>query len=186
MTLYAPDEPTVVLARLEPRDARPSTVLVVGRIFDWVAISLLALLVCTFICQQAFGVFHTVRTAAEFPLDVAIAASSQSDQLRPGYIERTEWTKVSELPSLRVFPTAAGRQPSVGVVDPDVAWAQVVALSPDADTPGMREQFVCHLRFAEFAEPGKSSWNLEPWRPIVNAANMIESRCNPGGFEERI
>ena len=24
---------------------------------------------------------------------------------------------------------------------------------------------MCHWQFAEFAEPGKTSWNLEPWRP---------------------
>jgi hypothetical protein len=186
--LYAAGEATVIHQYVAPQEAqqhpRQSTVRTVGTVIDWIAMSLLALSVCAFICQQAFGAFRPVETAAQFPLNVAVAAV-QGDQHEP-YIGHTEWTTVGNLPSLRVYPTAAGRQPSVGVVDPDAAWAQVVALSPDADTPGMREQFVCHLRFAEFAEPGKVSWNIEPWRPIVNGANMIESRCNPGGAEERL
>ena len=51
--------------------------------------------------------------------------------------------------------------------------------SPDADTPGMREQFLCHWQLAEFAEPGKTSWNLEPWRPEVDAADDDRSRLQP-------
>ena len=34
--------------------------------------------------------------------------------------------------------------------------------------PGMRAQFMCHWQFAELADPGKVSWNLEPWRPEVD------------------
>jgi hypothetical protein len=186
--LLASGESTVMHEYVAPHESRQhprqSTVRTAGRIIDWIAMSLLALSVCAFICQQAFGAFRPVETAVEFPLTIAMAAV-QGAQPVP-YIEHTEWTKVGNLPSLRVYPTAAGRKPSVGVVNPDAAWAQVVALSPGADTPGMREQFVCHLRFAEFAEPGKVSWNIEPWRPVVNGANMIESRCNPGGAEEQI
>jgi hypothetical protein len=159
-----------------------------GRIFDWISISLMGLLVCAFICQQGFGVFHTVETAASFPLDIAVAASTTVEQQGAAqrYVDHTEWTIVGNMRSLRVYPTAAGRQSAVGFVDADDAWAQVVRLNPDANTAGMREQFVCHLRFAEFAEPGKVSWNLEPWRPIVNGAALIESRCNPGGPEEQL
>jgi Protein of unknown function (DUF2599) len=187
MTLYAADEPTEALPRLAPQRAVPSTVRVLGRVVDWLGVSVMALLVCTFICQQGFGAIRMVETAAEFPLAIATATFSSATQgPAQEYIEHTEWARVGDLRSLRVYPTAAGRQPAVGVVNPDAAWAQVVAMSPDADTPGMREQFVCHLRFAEFAEPGKVSWNLEPWRPIVDGASMIQSRCNPGGAEERL
>ena len=56
--------------------------------------------------------------------------------------------------------------------------------SPDAAIPGMQEQFLCHWNFAEFVEPGKVSWNLEPWRPEVDYNEMIATRCNPGGTEE--
>jgi hypothetical protein len=185
---YQVGEATAIHQYAAPQEgqqhSRRSTARTVGRAIDWIAMSLLALSVCAFICQQAFGAFRPVETAVTFPLDIAMAAV-QGDQ-QEQYVGHTEWTKVGNLTSLRVYPTAAGRQPSVGIVNPEAAWAQVVAQSPDADTPGMREQFVCHLRFAEFAEPGKASWNIEPWRPIVNGASMIESRCNPGGAEERL
>jgi hypothetical protein len=48
----------------------------------------------------------------------------------------------------------------------------------------MREQFMCHWQYAEFAQPGKTSWNLEPWRPQVTADQMVAAGCNPGGTEE--
>ncbi len=40
----------------------------------------------------------------------------------------------------------------------------------------MHEQFLCHWTFAELAEPGKTSWNLEPWRPEVTPEVMLASR----------
>ena len=70
------------------------------------------------------------------------------------------------------------------VASVDEAWAEVLVLSPDADTAGMRAQFVCHWQFAELVQPGKASWNLEPWRPVVNDAEMFATGCNPGGPEE--
>ena len=50
----------------------------------------------------------------------------------------------------------------------DEAWAEVLALSPDADSPGMKDQFICHWELAELGQPGKVSWNLEPWRTEVS------------------
>ena len=47
----------------------------------------------------------------------------------------------------------------------------------------MRAQFLCHWNFAEFAEPGKTSWDLEPWRPAVDDSQMLLAGCNPGGAE---
>jgi hypothetical protein len=105
----------------------------------------------------------------------------------PPFVDHTEWTQWGRLTSLRVYPTtsgrAAARQPGMAG-GADEAWAEVLALSPDADTPGMRAQFVCHWQFAEMAQPGKTSWNLEPWRPVVDDAQMFASGCNPGGPEE--
>ena len=60
----------------------------------------------------------------------------------------------------------------------------MLTLSPDADMPGMKAQFLCHWHFAEFAEPGKVSWNLEPWRNVVSDQQMVAAGCNPGGTEE--
>jgi hypothetical protein len=89
-----------------------------------------------------------------------------------------------------VYPTpsarVAARQPGTTSVSgaADEAWTEVLTLAPDADTPGMRAQFLCHWQFAEIVQPGKISWNLEPWRPVVDDAQMAASGCNPGGPEE--
>ena len=102
---------------------------------------------------------------------------------RPPYIERTEWTDTDVGPSLSVFPTNSGRY----TTDPGAmaaAWAEVVALDPTADTPGMQAQFDCHWRFARIVEPEKPSWNLEPGRPVVAEEDMVGAGCNPGFAEE--
>ncbi len=86
-----------------------------------------------------------------------------------------------------MYPTRAGRTASAQpgtLTQPDEAWTEVLALAPDAGQPGMREQFICHWQFAELAEPGKTSWNLEPWRPQVDQAQMVATGCNPGGTQE--
>lgn len=128
----------------------------------------------------------------------ATPSSPSSPSYSPPFIDHTEWTQWGGLSSLRVFPTPSGRmaarQPGMvafGATEAteasvDEAWAEVLALSPDADTAGMRAQFVCHWQFAELAQPGKSSWNLEPWRPVVDDAEMVASGCNPGGPEEAL
>lgn len=43
------------------------------------------------------------------------------------------------------------------------------------NTDGMRDQYVCHFRFAFF----KSEFNLEPSRPNVSFASTVASKCNP-------
>jgi hypothetical protein len=101
------------------------------------------------------------------------------------FIDRVAWATTEQGPSLQVFPTESGRYVQ-GETDLDPAWAEVVALDPTADSPGMREQFACHWRFARIVAPDKTSWNLEPWRPVVTDAEMVASRCNPGGAEEQI
>lgn len=105
----------------------------------------------------------------------------------PPYIDHTAWVHWGDLSSLRVYPTAAGRQVASTLNNDrqgDEAWTEVLALAPNADLPGMRMQFMCHWNFAEIVQPGKTSWNLEPWRPVVDEKTMIDARCNPGGTEE--
>ncbi|MDA4110055.1 hypothetical protein MHOL44478_22755 [Mycobacterium holsaticum DSM 44478] len=116
----------------------------------------------------------------------APAVSAAPAAPAPPYVEDVEWAKWGDLSSLRVYPTDAGREAATlgSPVGPDEAWAEVLALSPDADLPGMRSQFECHWYYAELAEPGKSSWNLEPWRPEVGFDAMVAAGCNPGGTEE--
>lgn len=83
------------------------------------------------------------------------------------------WVTRSGVRSLAVVPSAAGRTP-----DADAAqlWSEVLRLRPDADTPGMRDQLICHLRFA----PAKAAWFLEPARPAVGYAATVAAGCNPG------
>ncbi|MBX7434841.1 DUF2599 domain-containing protein [Mycobacterium sp. Y57] len=105
----------------------------------------------------------------------------------PPYIDHVKWAKWGDLSSLRVYPTAAGRdlsgRPGASAFG-DEAWSEVLALAPDAAIPGMRDQFFCHWQFAELVEPGKVSWNLEPWRPEVSYQELVGAHCNPGGTEE--
>ena len=103
------------------------------------------------------------------------------------YIDHTSWVQWGDLKSLRVDPPAAGRaQAATPGTQPqqNQAWAEVLAISPEADIPGMQAQFNCHGQFAEFIEPGKTSWTLEPWRPEVTDAELVAAGCNPGGTEE--
>ena len=105
----------------------------------------------------------------------------------PPFVDHTEWTHWAPGPSLRVYPTPSGRAASRQAgsdADADEAWHEVLARSPDADTAGMRAQFLCHWEVAELAQPGKVSWNLEPWRPVVDDTTMLSTGCNPGGAEE--
>ena len=135
----------------------------------------------------AFAIFGALLGP---PLQAPPAHADTGATPSPPFIDHTQWAHWQGLPSLRVFPTPSGRMASrqPGTAAPeasaDEAWGEVLALSPDADTAGMRAQFLCHWQFAELAQPGKTSWNLEPWRPVVDDAEMFASGCNPGGPEE--
>ncbi|NNH68782.1 DUF2599 domain-containing protein [Nocardia uniformis] len=97
-------------------------------------------------------------------------------------IDGTEWTDAVDGRRLLIYPTAAGRAdtyPTAG----DRAWQEVLDRSPDADTPGMRDQFHCHWEWARLVAPDKPSWNLEPWRPAVGYDETVNALCNPGGPE---
>ena len=132
----------------------------------------------------AIGVLSGVASASAEPGPSALAFA-------PPYVDGAFWTQESQwnqLSSLRVYPTANGRAAAkrLGSSSPeaDEAWSEVLAQAPQADTPGMRNQFRCHWDFAETLQPGKVSWNLEPWRPVVDDATMVSAGCNPGGGRE--
>jgi len=129
----------------------------------------------------AIGVLSGAAPASAEPGPSALAYP-------PPFIDHAEWTQWNQLPSLRVYPTRSGRDAArqLGSSTPaaDEAWAEVLALAPNAGTPGMRQQFQCHWELAEVVEPGKVSWNLEPWRPVVDDPTMVGSGCNPGGGRE--
>lgn len=97
-------------------------------------------------------------------------------------IERTAWTENVDGARLLVFPTEAGRRtPYPGAESR--AWLEILAAAPDADTPGMFDQFRCHWVWARMVQPNKPSWNLEPWRPAVGYDATVQDACNPGGPE---
>jgi hypothetical protein len=132
-------------------------------------------------------VFAAVGAAAA-TMSFALAPVASADPVPgPPYVDHVQWSKWGDLSSLRVYPTYAARLASVQPgtdAQADEAWTEVLTLSPDADMPGMKAQFLCHWHFAELAEPGKVSWNLEPWRNEVSDEQMVAAGCNPGGTEE--
>ena len=100
----------------------------------------------------------------------------------PPFIASATWADSDYGITLAVAPTTAGRH-AWGPHDAEAAWQEVLRLAPDADTPGMWEQFDCHWTWARLLEPHKPTWNLEPWRPVVPPERMLAEGCNPGGPE---
>jgi hypothetical protein len=133
------------------------------------------------VAVTAIGVLSGVAPASAEP-------GPSVPAVEPPYVDHTQWAQWNQLSSLRVYPTANGRAAAkrLGSSSPeaDEAWSEVLAQAPQADTPGMRNQFRCHWDFAETLQPGKVSWNLEPWRPVVDDATMVRAGCNPGGGRE--
>ena len=127
-----------------------------------------------------------VATAGVLAPLVLAPAAAANPAPAPPYVDHVEWAKWGDLSSLRVYPTDSGRQASLVATTTgiDEAWSEVLTLSPDADMPGMYDQFLCHWEFAELGQPGKTSWNLEPWRPEVDDDTLVATGCNPGGTEE--
>jgi hypothetical protein len=130
--------------------------------------------------------FAAAIAAVTMPLLLAPVASADPIP-GPPYVDHVRWAKWGDMSSLRVYPTDAARK---AATEPGTdsqageAWAEVLTLSPDADMPGMQAQFLCHWHYAELVEPGKTSWNLEPWRNEVSEEQMVAAGCNPGGTKE--
>ena len=127
-----------------------------------------------------------VMTAVSVPL-VAAPMASADPLPGPPYVDHVQWAKWGDLSSLRVFPTNAARKASLQPgtdAQANEAWTEVLSRAPDAASAGMKAQFLCHWHYAEFVEPGKTSWNLEPWRNEVSDDAMVAAGCNPGGTEE--
>ncbi len=52
----------------------------------------------------------------------------------------------------------------------------MLAARPDADRPGMFDQFRCHVEYA----PRKAAWYLDPARPDLGYLVTVLAKCNPG------
>lgn len=100
----------------------------------------------------------------------------------PPFIAAATWADSDYGVTLEVAPTDSGRR-AWAEGDAEAAWQEVLRLAPDADTPGMWEQFDCHWTWARLLEPDKPTWNVEPWRPVVSPERMLAEGCNPGGPE---
>jgi hypothetical protein len=136
------------------------------------------------LAASAIGALIIAPPASADPTSSALAYS-------PPFVDHVfwaSWSQSNQPRSLQIYPTTTGRAAArqLGSISPeaDEAWSEVLALAPDAATPGMHEQFLCHWEFAEVLVPGKPSWNLEPWRPVVDNTTMANSGCNPGGGHE--
>ncbi len=84
-----------------------------------------------------------------------------------------EWRERSDGPSLFVDPTPWAR--TSGEAGWALAWAELIAAHPDADTQVMHDQLVCH----GIGAVDKETWNLEPWRPDIGLLALMAARCNP-------
>jgi hypothetical protein len=125
----------------------------------------------------------TATTTAAMPISTPLAAVPTVDPYADlALIDHVEWTGGIDGARLLVFPTQAGRHTTFPGSD-ERAWQEVLAQSADADSPGMRDQFICHWEWARMVAPNKPSWNLEPWRPAVGYQATVQASCNPGGPE---
>lgn len=122
--------------------------------------------------------------AATSPPATSPPATRPTPATGPPFIARVAWVSDTRGRILRVYPTPAGR---IAALDGSAeAWSEVLRYAADAGSPGMQAQFECHWVFARIVDAGKTSWNLEPWRPVVTSLEMRRSRCNPGGAEETV
>lgn len=78
------------------------------------------------------------------------------------------------VPRYHVRPTRAGR--TAFGDDLDEAWRQTVAKGAP-DQRGLKNQFLCHPM--SIIARGKSTWDLESWRPAVGLRSTILAGCNP-------
>jgi len=75
--------------------------------------------------------------------------------------------------SLAVTPSDWAR--AGGLAADALVWAQLADAEPEARTPTMHAQLTCH----QLGARTKATWNLEPWRPQVDALELVAARCNP-------
>lgn len=83
------------------------------------------------------------------------------------------WGEAEGGRSLEITPSPWARTGTLAAQQ--ALWSQLVAEHPEANSPSMHEQLLCHVLGAA----GKTTWHIEPWRPQVDALTMLRTRCNP-------
>lgn len=99
--------------------------------------------------------------------------------VRERLVDNARWVERDGERALQVTPSTRLRE-STDVDEFEEAWRRVVRAIPRADTPGMRDQFVCHAAFAS----DKEAWYLEPKRPAVGYWRTVRAGCNPGDVRD--
>lgn len=124
------------------------------------------------------GTEDTDATGPALALDVSAVDPAAfpvvvSTHLGTSVVASASWGDREGGRSLAVTPTDWGRVS--GATGSATAWADLLAVEPEADTPGMETQLQCHLVGAR----DKATWNLEPWRPDLSLVEYALARCNP-------
>lgn len=102
------------------------------------------------------------------------SGASPSANATPKLIASVRITTENGTPRYHVRPTRAGRKAVGNWLDE--AWKQAVRKGVP-DRSGLRQQFMCHP--LSIVARGKSTWDLESWRPTVGLGNTMLAGCNP-------
>lgn len=139
------------------------------------AVSCIALLCCAACSSGSAAPASLDPIPSATPRRTDTVASARAPRL----IQSAGWVRRGGRPSLQVIPTCWQRDHRDDATIA-TAWRRIVQLRPDADRPGMRDQYACHVRFA----PTKAAFYLEPWRPDVGYLGTVAQACNPGGRKD--
>jgi RHS repeat-associated protein len=86
-------------------------------------------------------------------------------------INKAIWITRNKKATLSVYPSWTLRVSSGSFVTGYQGWSELVRKYPRSNTPGMREQFVCHVVLG--AGLYKSTYNLDPWRPAMSLGAIM-------------
>lgn len=128
---------------------------------------------------SALSITRGVQPSLQGDHFVIIAPSGPAAVREGGALLSVAWVTRDGVRSLRVQPVEAARGWITNTAS-EAMWHELVAAVPKADTPGMRDQLVCHMQFAA----GKQGWFLEPDRPAVGYAATVAAACNPGNVTD--
>lgn len=90
-------------------------------------------------------------------------------------IRRTVWT--SSMTTLQVFPTDCGRNAPIAARWAALAEVQTKTPGTREDSSSMKDQLLCHFD-ARIYDPGKTSWNIDTFRPYILYTRLVLARCN--------